>query len=140
MAREIRIVALLVVLISFSACHSVSYIATYELKPADNIDTTLTKSAGLIKRLAKSYEHNTKCKLYLDDRFKHKDSIAYFGNPYHYFVFTFTPNAENNIIVKLNYNGGISNGKCYIALLSEITDSLQKEFKIVRTDVREYRK
>lgn len=140
MAREIRIIVLLVVLTSFIACHSVKYIAIYEFKPADNIDTTLAKSAGLVKRLAKSYKHDANCFLFLDDKYKHNDTIAYFGLSYHYFTFTFKPSSENNILVKLDYRGSLSNGECYKPFLSAITDSLHKEFKIVKTDIRDYRK
>jgi hypothetical protein len=124
---------LIVSLMSLSSCFfSIHYYAKYTLhndRPADQMDE---KAQEIISGIAGKY------KLCEDESPRKKDTLGFYGVPYHYFKFNINSDSLASE-VELDYRGAFGSRRKppYQELLKEFLDSMKSEFKIVGSEIKE---
>ena len=118
-------------LIFASACHTIQYTARYDVKSKDSINSQRQTAEKFINRLADKYD------LTEDKKYNNTDTLGYYGDPYHYFKFTFDNKGLTNGTITLDYWGMSSRKNRYKEFLTTLTDSIQTNFILLKQDIKE---
>ena len=118
-------------LVTTFACHSIHYIATYDIQNKRPENSQRQTAEKFINHLANKYD------LTEDKKYNNTDTLGYFGRPYHYFKFTFDNKGQTDGAITLDYWGMSSRKNTYRELLNALTDSIQTNFIILKKDIKE---
>lgn len=115
-----------------SCFYSTKYLATYTVQSKTSATNTIAVSTKFINKLADKNE------LTKDRKFIGTDTLGFYGNPYHYFTFSFEQK-DTQTVIKLDYWGiyGSRKNPPYRDLLQNIMDSIQTNFILVDKDIKE---
>jgi hypothetical protein len=130
---NLKIIGLSIFISLFSSCfYSAKYAARYTVQNNTNTNDYRTITINFINQLA------NKNKLSPDTKFNGIDTLAYFGQPYHYFKFWFEEKDSISILV-LDYKGtfGSKKNKPYKELFTELHTFMKGNFIILEEDIKE---
>ncbi len=120
-------------MVIFTSCHTIEYSAIYEIKRTGINSGSIEKFSTLIQQVARQ----SKVYLVRDEKYKSNDTIAYFGQPYHYFKFVITQKDTQRVVVKLDYHGSLGKKGLYKTFLNTMSDSIHANFNIIKAETKE---